>query len=492
MRILSDLQKRILNAEFPSMSFESDPDVERYFEFRSAGRQADALALYNTRLRRKYPDEAQRTLLIRYYRSRDGRYREILRDGMVTLADRVIARTTGIITLLTKDIDSVDMTDAYSVIRLAEGLLSIISPDRYTSIAFTEKYVRYAHILNYRPREMERTAELIRLYVTDTLESVEIAKKEREERRKQRARTNAERRAQAPSFDLSRIHFSPEDIQRILIPSGIAKTEDTVIAYCIKYWNLVTDVAFERTIFLYSRKYKTRHSDIFLAIKNGRTHGWKDEEILNAVLASVVTGYYYSIAGDLYLLRTWARYKQTNMAPQMGTVPDQGATRPTMPRVRAQRRQAAPDGQRSGSRAPARQIAARPAAKPITPFKAQKADVRPVPPDLPQAPNFVPNSIADIIRKTTGKSYTVYKELFFRGIRPSIRAVLSSSASKKGILFGSRQNEAEEIVYDYLYEHYSDPYQNWKDSEERRRAEALGYALPALEPVIEGWIKENA
>ena len=582
MRILSDLQKRILTAEFPNMNFESDSDVERYFELRNAGRQADALNLYNTRLRRKFPDDAQRSLLIRYYRSHDYRYHEILRDNMVALAERVVARTTGIISLLTRDIDTIDMTDAYSVIKLAEGLLSIISPDRYQSIAFTEKYVRYAKILDYRHPQMERTAELIRLYVTDTIESVQDLKKEHEERRKQTARLQKARNAQA-SFDLSKVVFNPTEVARIMIPKTIIRTEDIVIAYCLKYWNLTFDIAFEKTIFLYSRKYHTKHNEIFQAIKTGRTHGWKDEEILNAVLANVVTGYYYNISGDLYLQRTWKRF-QTYLQGDSGADPqtsvnngiqvlaqNPGAIIPQVravaearpkeidalsliakkahpssralkqSRVEASRsdrlavlekiRASAPThrSQKAGRRDfekkavatpnipitntnPAsalhqrrgiqvlnktetheKRLPARTQSSNLDTFKVDKpvsSKVKSIP--VPQSPVFVPNSIADIIRKMTGKTYTVYKELFFKEVRSSIRTVLGSLSGKRGSLFGSRQNDAEEIIYNFLFEHYNDPYQNWKESGDRKKVENLGYAIPSLEPIVAGWIKNNA
>lgn len=563
------------------MNFESDSDVERYFDLRKMGRQADALDLYNTRLRRKFPDDAQRTLLIRYYRSHDSRYHEILRDNMVALADRAVSRTTSIITLLTREIDTVDMTDAYSVIKLAEGLLSVISPDRYQAIAFTEKYVRYAKILNYRQSQMERTAELIRLYVTDTIESVQELKKEHDERRNQRARQQRARNAQA-SFDLSKVVFNPADIARILIPKNIVRTEDIVIAYCLKYWTLVSDIAFEKTIFLYSRKYHTKHNEIFQAIKTGCTHGWKDEEILSAVLANVVTGYYYNISGDLYLQRTWKRFKlylqgdagtdaqasvntgiqalsqsPSEAIPQTRTIatarpkeqdtlsliaqkahPSSRAMRQSrvdasrseriaaLQRIRAttQARQTQSKAE-TGTVMPANSVSAvqtmvtRPAAilKPATaspqntrsvaaerreivpaqvasvaPFKVEKAtSAKAKSVVVPQSPVFVPNSIADIIRKMTGKTYTVYKELFFKGVRSSIRAVLGMSSDKKSSLFGNRQNDAEEIIYNFLFEHYNDPYQNWKDSGDRKKVEDLGYAIPALEPIVAGWIKDN-
>jgi len=470
------------------MNFESDTDIERYFELRSIGRQGDALDLYNSRLRRKYPNDEQRTLLMRYYRSHDERYREILRDNMVTLAERAVTRTTNIIALLTKDIDLVNMTDAYSVIKLAEGILSIISPDRYIAISFTEKYVRYAKIMDYRYAQMERTAELIRLYVTETLESVQELKKEHTERCKQRDRVRYLQNRTAPGFDLSKISFTAEDVARIILPKTITRTEDIVIAYCIRYWKMIYDTAFERTVFLYSRKYKTHHSDIFLAIKNGVTHGWKDEEILNSVLANVVTGYYYNISGDLYLQRTWARYKQSSHIP--GTAESLGLL-PQAPAIAAIRikkpRKAVAQTQRKKSAIP---YAKKPV-KPIAPFIPLKNESKKKIPVLPRGPAFIPNSISDMIRKQTGKTYTVYKELFFRSIRPSIRIVLASSLTKKSNLFGNRQNEAEEIIHKFLYEHYNDPYQNWKESEERTKVEKLGYSMPLLEPIIAGWIKEN-
>lgn len=494
MRTLSDIQQRILKEEFPNISFESDSDVERYFELRSAGRQSEALSLYNSKLIRKYPDETRRTELLRYYRSRDPRYRAVYMESLASLADTLVARIRKIIEILTKDIDAVKMTDAYAVIKMAEGLLSVISPDRYVAISFTEKYVRYAKVLGFRFDQMERTAELIRLYVTDTIESVQEFKRESDERRKARSREQTRQRSKQPTFDLSRIVFSQEDVARIVIPQSITRTEDIVVAHCLRYWNLVNDQAFEKTIFLYSRKYKTRHHDIFQAIKNGRQHGWKDEEILNAVLANVVTGYYYSISGDIYLQRTWARAKESW---QIGGVPaaQQNSANPGTIGHAAQRRKPAKKGvkakrQESGTERK-KGVLQSARTKPVTPFKPGKKEIRGAKPTVPATPAFVPNSIADIIRKMTGKTYTVYKELFFKGIRPSIRATLAASTTKRGNIFDSKQNDAEELVYRFLFDHYGDPYQSWKNSPEKTKVEAYGYVLPEIEPIIARWIRDN-
>ncbi len=485
MRDLTDIQLRILKEEFPDANLYGDTDIERYFELRKNGRQADALSLYNSRIRSKYPDEAKRTLLLRAYRSRDPAYEDLYRESLVELADRAVSRTYRILDALCRGIDDVRMRDAYSVIKHAEGLLGIISTDRYVAIAFTEKYARYARLLSYREREMAETAELIRLYVTETLESVEEFKREREERRKARAAAN--RRAALsgprPSFDLTAVVFSTEDVRRILIPQGITRTEDQVIGYCIKYWPFVGDPAFEKTVFLYSRKFHTRHHDIFQAIKNGVTHGWKDEEILNAVLANVVTGYYYSISGDRYLQHTWARYRgQTQGTQPQSMLPILSQENP-MPELQNQAIVRARRKVRKTTNIG--KSAARKKASPR--LKTTKTRVASAP---AQVSAFTPNSIADIIRKITGKTYAVYKDLFFRDIRPAIRAVLAETGGKDNP-FGTRQNNAEQTLYDYLFENWNNPYQKWDESGERLAIKELGYHIPDLEPIIERWMRDS-
>ena len=474
MRKLSDLQKKILKEEFPNLSFESDSDVERYFDLRNAGRQADALYLYNTRLIKKYPDTEKRKLLIKYYRSNDSRYQILLLENLSHLADRLLNKTKYIISFLTKDINSIDMTDAYSIIKLAEELLSVISPDRYQAITFTEKYVRYAQMLSYNADEMTQTADLIRLYVTDTIENVQNFKKDHEERHSRKKLLASNR--QKPSFDLSQITFLPQDVAKILIPSAITRIEDTVIAYCIKYWNMISDPSFEKTIVLYSRKHHTKHAEIFHVIKNGRDHGWKDEEILNSVLSTVVTGYYYSISGDLYLQRTWARYKEK--IPQVTIEPKAELTQIVFPKAK------------KSIKIQHKPILVKKAS--LKDEKSRKIPIERFSADFQnkqiEKPSFTPNSISDMIKKMTGKTYTVYKELFFRGIRPAIRTVLSSSNSKKGKLFDSKQNNAEELIYDFLFTNYNNPYQNWGISDSFTKLTELGYEIEKLEPIISTWI----
>lgn len=489
------MQRRLLGEEYPTLRPDGDPDIERYFELRRMGKQAEALTLYAGRLIRKYPDDAKRERLFRAYRLHDPRFEEILADSLADLAERMLSRATSIIAFLTKDIDSVNVRDAYSVIKLAEGLIEAISPDRRAAIIFTERYARHARALGFRATEMERVAELIRLYVTDTIESVQTLRREREERRALAARARSKIRA-GTGFDLSRVSFSARELERILIPASITRVEDQVIAYCAKYWNEISDPAFERTIFLYSRKFRTKHSDVFQAVKNGREHGWKDEEILNAVLANVVTGYYYNISGDLYLQRAWRRLKGAGGAAVASALAASAErARAEQPMKRAAPRRVGPRNEpRRKEFADAsgmdRQVKSA-TVRAVTPEMATRAPS----PNAPQSASanqaFSPNSINDLIRRMTGKTYSVYRDIFFGSIRPSIRAVLAEVAGKKGGLLDGRQNRAEEIVYGFLSSHYDDPYQNWHASAERRETAEQGYQVDSIEPIVAHWLEHG-
>ena len=56
---------------------------------------------------------------MRSYRSKDPNFRVILEQSVADLAQRALRKTTAIINFLTRDIDAVNLTDAYAVIKLA-------------------------------------------------------------------------------------------------------------------------------------------------------------------------------------------------------------------------------------------------------------------------------------------------------------------------------------------------------------------------------------
>mgnify|MGYP000876762640 CR=1 FL=1 len=305
---ITELEKQVLKQEYPQVSLSDDLDIERYFELRKTGHLNEALLLYNGKLKRKYPDDSMRYELMSSYRLRSHRFQELLTANLISLAQKTIMQIKQVIGFITERTANLDTNDVYNVIQECEKIVSAVSSDRFASISFTEKYARYADIIGFKQAAMKKSAELIRLYVTDTLSSVKAYRDEQDEIL---SRQKRERAAYRPpkTFDFSKIVFTKEQVDSIIISPDIKRVEDQVIAYTLKYWPVYADGGFENIVLLYSRKYRTNNFNIFQAVKIGRFRSWRDEEILQAVLLNLVNGYYYSISGDLYLQREWARVK---------------------------------------------------------------------------------------------------------------------------------------------------------------------------------------
>ena len=94
-------------------------------------------------------------------------------------------------------------------------------------------------------------------------------------------------------------------------------------------------------------------------------------------------------------------------------------------------------------------------------------------------------SISDEIRKLSGKSYDVYKEIFLEKVRDHIHRALLANQTRSHGLFDTAANEAEDQVFGFVSAHYDDPFMDWESSAERDAVETLGFSMPSLRPVIE-------
>ena len=539
---ITDLEKQVLKAEYPQLSLSEDEDIERYFELRKTGRLNDALFIYNKRLKQKYPDEAVRITLMSSYRERSSRFRELLTGSLIRLAQNTIAQIKATIEVITKKTAHLNPNDVYGIIRQCEQIVAAVSNDKFAAVSFTQKYARYSSLLRFKEADMKKAAELIRLYVTDTLSSVTAYKHEQAAVLREEARLKNTYRPK-PAFDFSKIVFTKAQAEAIIIPASIRTIEDQVIAYTVKYWALYSNTAFENAVLLYSRKYKTNHFNIFQAVKTGRMLGRKDEEILQAVLLNVVNGYYYSIAGDMYIQRQWVQAKASIEAknkkqPAALPPPTEKKTksgRPTQPAkagIRASqagkktkektapaltekkagtvkkagkapavpKRQTAgavingktvhkktdkpqPAGLKPAALKPAKGTQVRQTVKSAAPSPGEKKRA------VPEAK--ISASISEIIKRMSGARYKIYKGLFFENIRPSIRREIEAKAVQKVSTFGNEQNTAENLIYGFFEENYDNPYQNWQASEERKEILKLGFDVTALEPIIADWINKS-
>ncbi|UTC57544.1 hypothetical protein ABK01_04215 [Treponema sp. OMZ 305] len=544
MRQLTELDIYILKQEFPQLSLTEDPDIERYFEFRSLNRQAEALRLYNTKLIHRYPDNKMRVQLMTYYRKHDYRFHILLTDSLVQLADRTVVQVKKVIIFFANTIAPLKRAEVYTIIKVCEKVINAISPNRFAAISFTERYTRYAEKLKYHAADMRQAADIIRMYITDTISSVREYREEQDRKNAQEKTRRALQKAKASVVDFSKIVFTKEQIAAITIPSSIIRIEDKVLAYTMKYWNRYADGAFENILLLYSRKYGTNHYAIFHAVKVGRVRNWKDEELLHAVLANVAQGYYYSISGDLYLQRAWKQLK-LNLEPSSPPSQAKGLSVPAVKKAKAAKRskkqtektavqktnkaekETASTGKKketkknvqvnsvsvSGAAMPSAKKAvqkntvaaseSRKSRKPVAAASilesgkiaqeqavgekaSSSVQIYPI-----NEPKGLPVSIAETVKKVTGKSYGIYRDLFFKEVRSAIRTILQHSAVQKLSFFGSEQNNAENIIYRFLETNYDNPYQQWQGSKEQADVFTQGFRIESLEPIIRLWAKEN-
>ncbi|MDR2184194.1 MAG: hypothetical protein LBO80_00785 [Treponema sp.] len=589
---ISEILDELFHLEYPSLHADHDPDIERYYYLRSTGQSQDALALYQSRLKPRYPDDTFRTALMRSYRSRDPSFKGLLAKGYRALGIMSLERIKRTIEYISQKADSYNPRDVYSTIRAAEDILLALPRGRYEAAAGMERLFRYSGALNLRVKSMAQAADLVRAYLTDSLSVVEeemrrletMQRREKEEEQRRLAKADWQNYLWQKKhgalgrsmIDLSAVVFSPGDLARIEIPGHLKRIEDQVLAYCVKYWNLINDAAFERILFLYSRKYGSKNYDVFLAIRRGRLGKKRDDEILASVMSFLVTGYYYSIQGDRYLQRSWNAVRfslqqnqshvpalpapaqaplrlpppkagagnkiapvkkskrarkivpgkgavevidvpvekpaetkkkaktpagkapagtvKTKRAPPSGAEPaGSGAVKKAAPKAASKARAAKPEKAAPKARAakPAVKPAVSPQAKPERAAPPKQQDIRAPKPLLPRRrkPGIVSaktldkpaGSVADRLRELSGRSYDVYQDRFLAKSRPAIRRVLGAGRG----LFFTLPEEAEDLVYGFLREHYSDPYMDWEGSEEKASLERLGFELDSLNPVID-------
>ncbi|MDR1446333.1 MAG: hypothetical protein LBI90_05490 [Treponema sp.] len=321
---ITEIQDELFRLEYPNLSRDHDPDIERYFYLRGIGQSQDALFIFQNRIIPRYPDPLFRTELMRSYRKHSSSFRLLLDAGYRALAARSLERIRAILGYIAKKIETYNPRDIYSTIKTAEDILALLPRERYEAVEGMDRFSRYADALEFHQKSIFRASELIRSYLNQSLSVIED-----ERRRQERLRLREEKRKRqrlvkedwesyrrqklygfsGPAIDFSRVVFSPADLARIEIPSRFSSLEDQTLAFCVKYWNFINDSAFERILFLYSRKFGKKNYDVFLAIRRGRAAKRRDDEILASVLSSLTTGYYYSIRGDRYLQRNWNSLK---------------------------------------------------------------------------------------------------------------------------------------------------------------------------------------
>jgi hypothetical protein len=90
-------------------------------------------------------------------------------------------------------------------------------------------------------------------------------------------------------------------------------------------------------------------------------------------------------------------------------------------------------------------------------------------------------SVSHRLQELSGRSYDVYQDRFLAHSRQAIRKVLGADRG----LFFNVPAQAEDLLFNFLKDHYSDPYMNWETSEERKTLSAMGFELKSIMPIID-------
>lgn len=497
-----DLRETILEHLFPDLRYGGDPDIERYFELRNQGRTLDALSIYRNKLVPRYPDQDKRLILLRLYRQHSPQYPIVLKNLLLERADELILRLKTNIDTLVQRIAAVDMKNTYAVLKAMEQTARLLPDDQDKARDFAKNYQEYAAILDYRQKEMNRLCFLLdEFYSQTSTDSMEGADFLAMSQASEDARRKQEEEAQKQNFfDLSRINFDQNDIQRIEIPAHIERNEDKALAYCYKYWLRVHDSAFERVIWLYSRKYNTQHYQIFKTIKICRLRKYSDDEILSMVTSCITTEYSYTVQGDIYMQQAWKQLKANLFATAKPAAPQ------TEKRDNARNPKPKPA---AITKTTVKQKPAKTKQASAKPDKPQKTTMTAATPKLQAAkskpnttsqnrlvlqpaysPGILPSqiangSISDMIKKMSGKAYDVHRDVFFAKLRPVIRDELARKRGKGYGLFDDKSTRAENIVYDFMEKNYYNSFMDWNASQEKEELANLGFEISILDGIIE-------
>ncbi len=309
----SEGSAEILLEECPSFTNTGfDTDIELYTNLISEKKYALAKRLYEKKLVPRYPDEAVRVRIIRYYRKNDYRFKDVYSSAVKELHERIIISVKRLIDYISSLFED-NTSNPYELLRRIEKALHVIPSEKNAASGFIRKLSKYSVLLNYRTESCARAYDILARYFDNTL-FVKRTLPPAEKKEKKLPDKKREMRKKI-TIDLDAVEFTDQDIAIICINPGITKRTYKVLAYCRLYWKQVYNQDFEKKVFLYSRKYNTFHYKIFSFVKSGRIKKLGDDVILLELYSLLSRGYRYSVHEDILMQKIWKRIKPVETPP---------------------------------------------------------------------------------------------------------------------------------------------------------------------------------
>ncbi len=484
-----------------------DTDLSLYYELFKNGNKEGAKNLYRNSLEKKYPYEEKRVELMRCYRTKDPRFPYVYTDAINELVDRLAFRISahidGIIDCFS-DIGSNPM----SVLKAIQKTLRQFFPSgRDAAYDMIERLEAYSSAMNYREIEFLDAADLLKGYIDNSIfktdeelreakekqdEEIERSIEERDRKRAERTQNSRKRYV----IDLRKVQFSREDLAEIRIDSRLKRKAHKVLAYCKLYWQKINDPDFERKIFLYSKKYNTKHYDIFRTIRDGRLRNAGDDVLLLEVFNHLSRGYEYSISEDLYMRQAWQRIK-----PFPASAPAADARRKTKPAAVKRARKSAASAKTPAKAKPLAE--ARPAVpepKPAAEKKPLSAPAEPKPPavrpqNVPKAavkpaaktkPPAAAAPAAESLQRKVDKLPSGPFKNYHRLFRTKLVTFIEEYLIRDAITLGNMKleekglEEAKDQIHRFIMDNYGRADYDWTRSPERKKVEEQGFLVPEL------------
>lgn len=500
-----------------------DTDLSLYYELFKNGNKEGAKQLYRNSLEKKYPCEDKRVELMRCYRTKDPSfpyvYTEAINELARRLALRISAHIDGIINCFTGI-----GPDPMSVLKAIQKTLRQFFPSgQDAAYDMIERLEAYSSAMSYREIEFLDAADLLKGYIDNSIfksdeelrEAKEKQDKEIERSVEERERKRTERKQHSRKryvIDLRKVQFSREDLAEIRIDSRLKRKAHKVLAYCKLYWLTINDPDFERKIFLYSKKYNTKHYDIFRTIKDGRSRNAGDDVLLLEVFNHLSVGYEYSISEDLYMRQAWQRIK-----PFPVSAPAADTRRKTKAAAAKRVRKSAasaktPAAEPKAAPAPAKATPAaaetrppkqvqppaakkpaaeaKPAAKATPAAPAKKAPaVRPpkqVKTPAIKKPAAEPKPAAESLQQKVDKLPSGPFKNYHRLFRTKLVTFIEEYLIRDAITLGNMKleekglEEAKDHIYRFIIDNYGRADYDWTRSPERKKVEEQGFLVPEL------------
>ena len=299
-----------------------DKDISFYISLIEDRKYKDASLVYEKRLIPRYPDELTRIRIIRYYRKKDIRFKEIYAGAVRVIFEKIVTAVKKLINYISSVFEGKN-NNPYEILRKIDLALKVIPHAKEEGIAFIEKLETYSVLLNFMPEKFNIACDILKRYFDNTLfVKIKIEDKSKDLNFDEYGYQKSENKK--VTIDLDKIVFSDEEIKMICINSDITTRSLQVLSYCRLYWRQIFNHDFEKKIFLYSKKYNTNHFRIFQIIKNCRIKKMGDEVILLEIYSLLSNTYQYSLREDLFMQKVWKKIRPADIPENTATAALEG------------------------------------------------------------------------------------------------------------------------------------------------------------------------